>query len=110
MYETLFFKDEYFNDTVAKRVYDKTYDEWFQGADKPVFRKYMPADAAGLSAAYFAPNIVLMRYANVLLMKAEALNELGRTSEAIPLVNEVRKRAGMPAMKGVIREAGRTVA
>ena len=107
LYETLFFKDEYFNDTVAKRVYDKTYDEWFQGADKPVFRKYMPADAAGLSAAYFAPNIVLMRYANVLLMKAEALNELGRTSEAIPLVNEVRKRAGMPAMKGATREAVR---
>ena len=75
LYETLFFKDEYFNDTVAKRVYDKTYDEWFQGADKPVFRKYMPADAAGLSAAYFAPNIVLMRYANVLLMKAEALSD-----------------------------------
>lgn len=107
LYETLFFKDEYFNDTVAKRVYDKTYDEWFQGADKPVFRKYMPADTAGLSAAYFAPNIVLMRYANVLLMKAEALNELGRTSEAIPLVNEVRKRAGMPAMKGATREAVR---
>ena len=107
LYETLFFKDEYFNDTVAKRVYDKTYDEWFQGADKQVFRKYMPADAAGLSAAYFAPNIVLMRYANVLLMKAEALNELGRTSEAIPLVNEVRKRAGMPAMKGATREAVR---
>ena len=42
-----------------------------------------------------------MRYANVLLMKAEALNELDKTSEAIPLINEVRRIHGdMPAMTG----------
>ncbi|MEG1866691.1 MAG: RagB/SusD family nutrient uptake outer membrane protein, partial [Bacteroides sp.] len=46
-------------------------------------------------------NIPLMRYANVLLMKAEALNELGQTAQAIPLINEVRSVHGaMPAMKG----------
>lgn len=100
LYGTIFFKDEYFNDQEAGRVYGKTYDEWFEGADKPAFRKYMPADVEGLNASYFAPNIVLMRYANVLLMKAEALNELGRSAEAIPVINEVRARADMPAMKG----------
>jgi len=38
-------------------------------------------------------NYVYMRYADVLLMKAEALNELNRTPEALLPLNEVRKRA-----------------
>lgn len=108
LYETVFFQCDYFNDAGAGRVYGKTYDEWFNREEngktvaynKPSFRKYMPADPAGLQASYFAPNIPLMRYANVLLMKAEALNELGKAAEAITLINAVRKRADMPEMKG----------
>ncbi|MDH4057973.1 MAG: RagB/SusD family nutrient uptake outer membrane protein [Cyclobacteriaceae bacterium] len=38
-------------------------------------------------------NIDIIRYADVLLMKAEALIELGRQDEALPLINEVRARA-----------------
>jgi starch-binding outer membrane protein, SusD/RagB family len=38
-------------------------------------------------------NYVYLRYADVLLFKAEALNELGRTAEAIIPLNAVRKRA-----------------
>ena len=41
-------------------------------------------------------NIPLMRYANVLLMKAEALNDLGRTGEAIPLINDPPHDRGAP--------------
>lgn len=40
-----------------------------------------------------ALNYVYMRYADVLLMKAEALNELNRSSEALTPLNAVRKRA-----------------
>jgi hypothetical protein len=40
-------------------------------------------------------NIKYLRYAEVLLMKAEALNELGQTTEAIPLLNQIRNRAGL---------------
>lgn len=40
-------------------------------------------------------NIKYLRYAEVLLMKAEALNELGQTSTAIPLLNQIRTRAGL---------------
>lgn len=36
---------------------------------------------------------VYMRYADILLMKAEVLNELGRTAEALVPLNLVRKRA-----------------
>ncbi|MEO8237899.1 MAG: RagB/SusD family nutrient uptake outer membrane protein [Flavobacterium sp.] len=40
-------------------------------------------------------DIKYLRYAEVLLMKAEALNELGQTSDAIPLLNQVRHRANL---------------
>jgi starch-binding outer membrane protein, SusD/RagB family len=40
-----------------------------------------------------ALNYVFMRYAEVLLIRAEALNELNRTAEALVPLNEVRKRA-----------------
>ncbi len=38
-------------------------------------------------------NYVFLRYADVLLMKAEALNELGRPADALGPLNAVRKRA-----------------
>ena len=38
-------------------------------------------------------NKILLRYADVLLMKAEALVELGRQDEALPIINQVRARA-----------------
>ncbi len=38
-------------------------------------------------------NTVIIRYADVLLWKAEALIELGRQNEALPLINQVRQRA-----------------
>lgn len=38
-------------------------------------------------------NRIILRYADVLLMKAEALIELNRYSEALPLINAVRERA-----------------
>ena len=40
-------------------------------------------------------NWVVTRYADVLLMEAEALNELGRTTEAEAPLYQVRKRAGL---------------
>jgi hypothetical protein len=40
-------------------------------------------------------NWPVYRYSEVLLLLAEALNETGKTSEAIPYVNQVRTRAGL---------------
>ncbi|WP_128544893.1 RagB/SusD family nutrient uptake outer membrane protein [Larkinella soli] len=40
-------------------------------------------------------NWPVIRYADVLLMYAEALNETGKTADALPLLNRVRKRAGL---------------
>lgn len=38
-------------------------------------------------------NTILIRYADVLLWKAEALIELGRHNEALPIINDIRLRA-----------------
>ncbi len=41
-------------------------------------------------------NYRTLRYADILLMHAEALNELGRTTEAYPFIQQVRTRASLP--------------
>ncbi|GAB2558967.1 RagB/SusD family nutrient uptake outer membrane protein [Spirosoma areae] len=46
----------------------------------------------------------LLRYADVLLMYAESLNELGKTAEALPYLNQIRKRAGL-ADKAALSQA-----
>jgi len=46
--------------------------------------------------AYSGINFRIMRYADVLLMWAEAENELGNVGNAVNLMNQVRDRAGMP--------------
>lgn len=61
-----------------------------------VINKYPPEG----SGAYQGNDIVLARYADVMLMLAEAINETndGPTQEAIALVDSVRSRAGIGAL------------
>jgi len=60
------------------------------------FKKYAyPTDRSG---AYVGININVIRYADVLLMLGEALNENGKTNEAIDRINEVRSRSGAVAL------------
>ncbi|MGM9508845.1 RagB/SusD family nutrient uptake outer membrane protein [Larkinella sp. GY13] len=46
-------------------------------------------------------NWKVIRYADVLLMYAEALNENGKTTEALTTLNLVRTRAGVPVFTGL---------
>jgi hypothetical protein len=48
-----------------------------------------------INRAYGPTDFPIIRYADVLLMWAEALNEQGSTSDAVAKVNEVRARAGV---------------
>ena len=41
---------------------------------------------------------IVLRFADVLLMYAEVLNELNRPAEAVPYVNRTRGRAGLPPL------------
>jgi len=54
--------------------------------DDPAFQKVPPFMSS-------SKNWELIRYADVLLFKAEALIELGRQNEALPLINSIRQRA-----------------
>lgn len=57
-----------------------------QAADCPCFKKIGPFYGS-------SKNIDILRYADVLLFRAEALIELDREKEALPLINMIRKRA-----------------
>lgn len=59
----------------------------------PYCAKYKPPIAAPDDRS--SDNLPILRYSDVLLLYAEALNELGRTSEALPFVQQVRNRAGL---------------
>ena len=45
-------------------------------------------------------NLILLRYADVLLMNAEANNELGNSPEAINKLNLIRDRVNLPEIQG----------
>lgn len=53
-------------------------------------------------------NIKYLRFAEVILMKAEALNELGQTADAIALLNQIRNRAGLANTTAVSQSDLRT--
>ena len=52
-------------------------------------------------------NRIVFRYADVLLMRAEALAQLGQTAEAIQLVNKVRQRAMGMTTSGSVANYGK---
>jgi hypothetical protein len=60
--------------------------------NRVLWRKYQNDRTRGFEDFFSGINIRLIRYADVLLMQAEALNELGRPAEALPLINQVRQR------------------
>lgn len=63
--------------------------------DIPYCGKYKPPVSSPDNRC--SDNLPVLRYSDVLLMYAEALNELGRTADALPYVQEVRSRAGLTA-------------
>ncbi len=97
----------------------KTFEEYFGPDEERIFYKkynYYDADTDAYWYASVGINYVMMRYADVLLMLAEALNEQGSTSEAITYINQVRNRAGsipistslsQSALRNYIREVER---
>ena len=72
-------------------------------------RKFLVSKSISPETNTSPANFVVYRYAGVLLMQAEALNELGRSAEACAPLNIVRQRAGLPSIKNLsqadLREA-----
>jgi hypothetical protein len=63
------------------KLYWKKYGEYYTGSNDQTWEAQI--------------NYKVLRYADVLLMQAEALNEQGQTAAALPLVNQVRARVGL---------------
>jgi hypothetical protein len=75
------------------------------GHASPVPHKYMDKVPGSQDGAE-EPNFILIRYADVLLSLAEAINEnAGPTEEARGLVNQVRRRAGVPDIPAGLTKA-----
>jgi starch-binding outer membrane protein, SusD/RagB family len=84
-----------FNETVAGTDYNVAFDKYY-------FRKYWDVTVPGeFQAKESNQDFPLIRYADVLLMRAEALNELGESGEAHDYLNMVRNRAGLDDLDGL---------
>ncbi|TGE04177.1 RagB/SusD family nutrient uptake outer membrane protein [Hymenobacter fodinae] len=91
-------------------VYGKGFLERFKGNARDLSRVYWrkyQTDYYRTFENFDSPiNHRVMRYADVLLLQAEALNEQNQTSNAIPLINQVRNRAGLaPLTAGTFTQA-----
>ncbi|WP_324675871.1 RagB/SusD family nutrient uptake outer membrane protein [Hymenobacter sp. GOD-10R] len=65
-------------------------------------KKYADTPTSSLDAEN---DWIVLRYADVLLLYAEALNEQGTTAQAVPFVNRVRTRAGVPSLATTLSQA-----
>lgn len=79
------------NYTDTTRIYWKKYGEYYTGSNDQLWEAQI--------------NYKVLRYADVLLMQAEALNEQGQPANALPLVNQVRQRAGLRALAAGLSQA-----
>lgn len=66
-------------------------------ATVPWVKKY-PLDQINFTNPFAGNDQPLIRYADIILMKAEAENQLGNLAVAIGLVNQTRERAGLPVL------------
>lgn len=80
-----------------------------------VFYKFIQISTVTLK--YIAPtaslndspaNWKVIRYGDVLLMLAEAMNENGKTTEALVYLNKIRARVSMPAYSGLTKDQAQT--
>lgn len=70
----------------------------------PVTGKYLNADGDPPKGNNGSMNTFVIRYSDVLLMKAEAENEVNGPSEAYEYINEVRRRAGLGPLESLSQD------
>jgi hypothetical protein len=101
------------NDT-RKDVTVATFGGWINGDGE--FVAFPPATGRSWTKKYIAPvavsgqspcNWKVTRYGDVVLMYAEALNENGKTSEALTWLNMIRTRAGVSTYSDLSQEETR---
>lgn len=95
---SVYFNTDTFLTDLARRFTGNT-------ATKYGLKKYIrksSVSASGISAGSpGGQDFYVIRYADVLLMRAEAMIELNQLSTAYPLINQVRARVNMPSVESV---------
>jgi hypothetical protein len=80
-----------FNWQIPGAAFTMPPNAWDPSKTIPFMNKYPDADG------YNSPDdIVIMRLADIILLAAEANNQLGNTATATTLLNQIRTRAGLP--------------
>ena len=87
-----------YESTERKRGEETSVTKYSEG--EYIIWKYVGAQGDGKTARtgteQNSANWIIYRLADVMLMKAEALSQLGRFGEARDIINEIRERANMP--------------
>lgn len=86
-------------------IYSKTFTSRYGTSNSDVWFRKLLNDEKGAATgdSYHSPNNYrFIRYADVLLMYAECLNETSATTQAYQYVDEVRARAGLAALSTVM--------
>ena len=80
-------------------IYGQTFTQRYGRDNKRVWFRKLLNDHWKNEEGYRSPNNWrYIRYADVLLMYAEALNATGKTTQAYTYVDQVRRRAGLPTL------------
>lgn len=74
----------------------------------PITGKYLNADGDAPKGNNGSQNTYVIRYSDVLLMRAEAENEQNGPTGAYTFINQVRERAGLPGLSGLDQASFRT--
>lgn len=88
------------NDTTKDKRYAASMG-YYSGNKEYYTKKYKDTPASDGDADN---DWIVLRYADVLLMYAEVLNEQGNTGAALPYINRVRERAGLADLPGSITQ------
>ena len=106
----------YYADTLFDTAHDKRYlaslwphrydgsgntMDWWVDPGLPTFRKY-DISSTDIDIYNSGKNLYYLRAADVYLMYAEVLNELGQTTQALAPLNIVRNRAGLANLEVVL--------
>lgn len=75
---------------------------WWADVTKPHVKKYDITKGKSLNGGLSSRNLYYLRYADAILMYAEAVNELNETTEALTYLNKIRTRAKLANWETVL--------
>lgn len=75
---------------------------WWADVTKPHVKKYDITKGKSLNGGLSSRNLYYLRYADAILMYAEAVNELNETTESLTYLNKIRTRAKLANWETVL--------